>query len=179
MHITVNQLRGNRGYFLSYFVYNGWFFGFREKFLAYKSQYNFEIQFCTRKPAFNELYRLSTSVSICVIWNSALEICSRSADTHAAASRSVPVSLVGHTSDKRSVLFTRYFAVASENFETRAIPGQLALRVAFHFPCSPYYSYYYDWSMTLMHWHFSIWSRLDLLVRCMLLSAIPWGLSFE
>lgn len=41
MHITVNQLRGNRGYFLSYFVYNGWFFGgFREKFLAYKLQYN-------------------------------------------------------------------------------------------------------------------------------------------
>lgn len=28
---------------------------------------------------------------------------------------------------------------ASGNSETRAIPGQLALRVAFHFPCTSYY----------------------------------------
>lgn len=113
--------------------------------------YNFEIQFCTRKPAFNGLDRLSKSASICVIWNSALEnllAFRRNAcrDTSRSVSGQFGWTHFGQTFGS---FHSRYSTEISKH--EQFLVNWYCARAAFHFPCSLYYSYYRDWSMTLIY----------------------------
>jgi len=97
---------------------------------------------------FNKLHRFSKSASICLTWNSAII----SAHVPSWCRGRFLIYSVGYFEQISG--FPLDFTVASGNFETPAIPGQLVLRVVFHFPCSSHYS---DWSVTFTHWHFLIW----------------------